>query len=185
MDAMPGALFKAHGPVRSPALPASRCDDSVPAMSVLATNPSLRIPCAVALALGVGVRAELIQLRDGAAITAKIVSEKKDHLYVDLGFSVLAVPRAEIVKVSKEAAPGQTPTKTPAIQESMSRLFAVATTPPPERPVRELAQALGESVVQVRTPGGLGSGFFVTEDGHLITNFHVIEGETQIGRAHV
>jgi serine protease Do len=149
-------------------------------MSVLATNPSLRIPCAVALALGIGVRAELIQLRDGAALTAKIVSEKKDHVYVDLGFSVLAVPRAEIVKVSKEAATGQTPTKTPAIQESMSRLFAVATTPPPERPVRELAQTLGESVVQVRTPGGLGSGFFVTEDGHLITNFHVIEGETRI-----
>jgi serine protease Do len=32
----------------------------------------------------------------------------------------------------------------------------------------------------VRTPSGLGSGFIINGDGYLITNFHVIEGETQI-----
>ena len=141
--------------------------------------------CAIA---ALPATADVIQLKGNASIVGQILTEKRDLVVVDIGYTVLTIPRDQVVKISRtsaapEAAPGKaTATRgaTPAVTESRDGLFANASTPPPERTVRELVSELGEGVVQVRTPSGLGSGFFVTADGHLITNFHVIENETQI-----
>ena len=143
----------------------------------------------LALAI-VGAAADELQLKDKAAITGKILAEKSDLVVVDVGYTVLLVPRSQITKITKADAPPEksdkpdkagkkSPAPAPLV-ETKQGLFSVALTPGPERAVRELVSQLGEGVAQVRTPGGLGSGFFIHEDGYLITNFHVIEGETQI-----
>jgi serine protease Do len=132
--------------------------------------------------------ADVIQLKESASVSGKILAEKHDQIFVDVGYTVLAIPRKEIAKISRSG-PGQSAAATataPAaapvadINDRKSGIYAVAYTPPALRDVRELVSALGEAVVQVRTPSGLGSGFIINQDGFLITNFHVIEGETQI-----
>lgn len=140
-------------------------------------------------AIGVA-RADTLQLKGQSTLTGKILVEKRDSVALDVGYTVLVVPRSQIEKIVRgegEATSAKTdkgrPTPAPApVQEVASEngLFRSAPASAPLRTVRELVEELGEGVVQVRTPGGLGSGFILNEDGFLITNFHVIEGETEI-----
>ncbi len=149
--------------------------------------------CAWALALvccvPVVASADTLELKDKASLTGKILSEKRDQVAIDIGYTVLVVPRNQILKVEKNEAPSRKPPTARLVKvaqpefpqgEKTVGFYTDQKRALPASTVRDLVNIVGEAVVQIRTPSGLGSGFLINEDGFLLTNFHVIEGETQL-----
>ncbi|MFT4688431.1 MAG: serine protease Do [Limisphaerales bacterium] len=121
--------------------------------------------------------ADEIRLKEAASISGRILSEKTDRVYVDIGYTVLDIPRKAIVKISRGNE--KSPTSVAPKPEKKGFYYAGGGRTE-DGSVRDLVLEIGSAVVQVKSPGGTGSGFFINQDGDLITNFHVIEGESRI-----
>ena len=126
--------------------------------------------------------ADRIVLKEGQTITGDILTEKKDQIYIDIGITVLAVPKDMILEYEysetltvDDADAGQIsdPSKEP--DDKLYKTASLGRTT-----IEKCVEAVSEAVVMVSSPAGRGSGFFINEDGYLITNYHVIEKETRI-----
>lgn len=117
-----------------------------------------------------------VKLKNGASIQGDIIAERADRVIVDLGFDVISIPRDDIDKITAGTADADAPAET---EEDGAVLYRTA----PGQPaltVKENVTRVGEAVVQIRTPTGLGSGFIIDPAGYIVTNAHVISGEYNI-----
>ena len=114
-----------------------------------------------------------VKLKSGSSIQGEILAERADRVVVDMGFTVLTVPRDEIERIVAENAPA------PAMSDGNDDLYHAAANQS-ALTVNENVSRVGEAVVQVRTPIGLGSGFIIEPSGYVLTNEHVVAGEYSI-----
>ncbi len=117
-------------------------------------------------------RGEVLKLKSGVWVNGKILKKTKRAVIVDLGYDVLRIPAVEVMEIT-DRIPGQEQVKEQEHDLYTAKQLEEVTT---SRGVRDF----GESVVVVRSPGGLGSGFIINRQGYVITNFHVVKGQKHI-----
>ena len=102
--------------------------------------------------------ADTIQLKDKAAVTGKILAEKSDSIVVDVGYTVLVIPKSAVTKVSKASEVlAKTSAESPLLTALTPEFYTAGLVNAPTHDVSSLVKQIGEAVVQVRTPEGLGS----------------------------
>lgn len=121
-----------------------------------------------------GAEIVTVTLVGGGRVTAPLLRQSDEGVVLDLGHDVLQIPAKRVLDVRREdeAAGEQARIAADRGIFRTGRLEA--------REVPALVRRFGEAVVMVRNPGGLGTGFLVSREGHLVTNYHVVEKHTQL-----
>ena len=127
---------------------------------------------------------EIFELGSGCEIRGHLVKENAETWFVDLGWSILPIPKREVSRVRHPQAPkaaagaNAAAGAAGALRYEGERLWSSADSA--ETSVRDCAERVGGAVALVKVPSALGSGFVVHPAGWIVTNAHVVEKELEI-----
>jgi serine protease Do len=112
-----------------------------------------------------------MHLNDGSVLQARQLYADDTRVIIDLAGQTVTIDRQRIARLLTEQTEPSATTHRSGIYHT-GRL--------PKTTVDQLVSDYGDAIVIVSTPAGLGTGFMISEQGHLITNYHVVEQETAI-----
>jgi serine protease Do len=119
--------------------------------------------------------ADVLDLRGGQSVTGEVLKEDGEALYVDLGVQVVRIPKARVLSRRADADAGADRSAAGVKEYNVYKTADL-----PGGSVKQLTDKYGEGVVLIQTPGGLGSGFLIDDEGLAVTNYHVVEKETRL-----
>lgn len=151
-----------------------RVNPPSPMKSIGAAALIVALSCGAA-PVAIGAETATVTLVGGTKITATLLRENDEGLVLDLGYDVLHIPAKRILDVEKSISSGK---PGPAAPVDDSILYTSGRLEPAEVP--ELVRRHGDAVVLVKNAAGRGSGFVISRQGHLITNYHVVEGNSRV-----
>lgn len=125
--------------------------------------------------ISVNANADVIVLTSGSEIHGEIIKRTDNKIWVDIGPELITINMSQVESVVID----DSNATTQSVEIDTTNLFRT-TTQLPERSPTDQAKLVGASVIKVSTPGGLGSGVLLNEEGFAVTNAHVIQGETDL-----
>jgi serine protease Do len=112
-----------------------------------------------------------VKLMGGAEVTATLLRNNDDGVVLDLGAEVVTIDADRVLDIRDQE-------DQPVGRQERQEFYTLGSLE--EAPVPSLVKRFGDAVVTVTTPLGLGSGFVISDEGHLITNYHVIEKSLEV-----
>lgn len=151
----------------------------------------LAIVFVVVIAVG-AASADRIVLKGGYEVVGELLKSQEAVVIVDIGTDVLRLPREDIIEIISNKPPearrdpnnqSDSPTIAQAkelAEDTSTDWQLYHTAQLTADTIENNAERFDQAVIMVTCPGGQGSGFVISPDGYIITNYHVIARETRI-----